>query len=332
MIKYKKNIFSLILAAAVLSVSLTACGEEGEEMVVFTTPIPENVVFTVEDTECTRAQMKLLMLSNRDTYGDIYGVDLTETSNMRTETELLSYIRDMTLSQMVRLCVMNEIAADYDVELSDIDRSVASSAAVELVTKLSEETIEYLDITIDEIARMYEILAVSDKLYEAVTKDVSTEVSDDESRVVRVRQIYVQDEEKAKAAGKEIASGADFAVTAASYNEAEEVSLNVYRGDFSEDIEKVIFSLDDGETSSRIDASDGYYYFYCVSKYDPELSEAHKKVISDNRLKDTFDAVYKSYEKKVDRRLIEERWATVDITDADAFDAVEFYPVYDRYF
>ena len=319
--------------AVVLSSSfLAGCGEEGEEIVVFTTPIPENVVFTVEDTECTKAQLKLLMLSNRDTYGDIYGIDISETANMRTEAELLSYIRDLTLSQWVKICVMNEIAADYDIELSDIDRSVASSAAVELVTRLSEVTIEFLNITIDEIAQMYELLAVSDKVYETITKNISTEVSDDESRVLRIRQIFVQEEDKAAAGAAELENGADFAVTAASYNEADEISLNVYRGDFSEDIEKVLFALNDDEMSARIDASNGYYFFYCVSKYDEELSEANKKVISDNRQREAFDKVYKEYEKKVDRRLIEERWAAVDITDADGFGATDFYPVYDRYF
>ncbi|MBR4184076.1 MAG: peptidyl-prolyl cis-trans isomerase [Lachnospiraceae bacterium] len=332
MMKYYKRIPALFMAALVLAGSLTACAEEGEEIVVFTTPIPENVVFTVEDTECTKAQLKLLMLSNRDTYGDIYGIDVSEAAAMRTEAELSSYIRDLTLSQCARLCVMNEIASDYGIELSDIDRSVASSAAVELVTKLSEETIDYLDITIDEISKLYELLAVSDKVYEHITEGISTEVSDDEARVVRVRQIFVEDEDKAGKVGEELAAGADFAVTAASYNEADEITLEAYRGDFTEDIEKVIFALDDGEVSDRVDASGGYYYFCCVSKYDEELSEANKKSISDNRHKEAFDKVYDEYESRVDRRLIEERWATVDIKDAGAYSAEDFYPVYDRYF
>ena len=330
--KNKKRLLSCFMAVALLSTVLVSCGEEGEEIVVFTTPIPENVVFTVEDTECTKAQLKLLMLSNRDTYGDIYGIDVSEAANMRTGAELLSYIRELTLSQMVRMCVMKEIAVDYDIELSDIDRSVASSAAVELVTKLSEETIEYLGITIDEIAGMYELLAVSDKVYENITKNISTEVSDDESRVVKIRRIFVQEEDKAAAVAAELEAGADFAVTAASYNEAEEISMDVYRGDFSEEIENIIFSLDDDEMSGRVDASDGYYFFYCVSKYDEELSEANKKVISDSRQREAFDKVYAEYEKKVDRRLIEERWATVDINDAADYGAADFYAVYDRYF
>ena len=87
----KKRIFAFALALSLTAAGLFGCGEEGEEIVVFTTPIPDNVVFTVEETECTKAQLKLLMLSNRDTYGDVYGIDIAEGTNMRAEAELLNY-------------------------------------------------------------------------------------------------------------------------------------------------------------------------------------------------------------------------------------------------
>lgn len=79
--------------------------------------------------------------------------------------------------------------------------------------------------------------------------------------------------------------GDDFASVANNYNELSSIQTTVVRDELPKEVEEVAFNLDNGQTSSMIQAGKGFYFIKCLNKYNEELTEANKSNIVEKEKK-----------------------------------------------
>jgi foldase protein PrsA len=106
----------------------------------------------------------------------------------------------------------------------------------------------------------------------------------------------------------------------------------VARGDYPQEVENIVFNLDDGEVSEQIDADDGYYFIRCISRYEEELTEENKEIIRQRRQKEQFEDSYQEFVDAATFQLNESLWEEVTLDGLDNITTDSFFSVYDTYF
>ena len=92
--------------------------------------------------------------------------------------------------------------------------------------------------------KLFERYLLADKLYESLKTDVNQEVSDDEARVMRVKQIYITDQAKAQSYLTQLRVERILKTLAQTVNEADAVDITVNRSTFSDEIIQKIICID----------------------------------------------------------------------------------------
>ena len=111
-------------------------------------------------------------------------------------------------------------------------------------------------------------------LFDKLSEDLNTVISDDEARVVRLHRIALMrqqtaedgsavymdiDELKSKAdeIAEKLEAGEDFDTLAYAYNEGGQISVDMVKGVEAPEVESVCFALAEGEIISPLAMSDG---------------------------------------------------------------------------
>jgi foldase protein PrsA len=129
-----------------------------------------------------------------------------------------------------------------------------------------------------------------------------------------------------------LSQGEDFAAVANNYNELEAIQTTITRADIPDDVEEVVFAMDDDEISDMLTAENGYYFIKCLNKYDEELTEANKSNIVEQREKEAFDDVYNDYISFLDATLNEDVWENLSLKTDGSITTESFFSVYENYF
>ena len=201
------------------------------------------------------------------------------------DDSLVKYIKAVTMEELTQVVSMDLLAQSREVALSEDELSAISEAAAEYYASLSKEENTYLEVTESDISEYYQHYALAQKLYNSLTNSVNEEVSDDEARVIEIMQIFVADSTKASDVAAKLERGDDFASVANNYNELSSIQTTVARDELPKEVEEVAFNLDNGQTSSMIQAGKGFYFIKCLNKYNEELTEANKSNIVEKREK-----------------------------------------------
>ena len=122
-----------------------------------------------------------------------------------------------------------------------------------------------------------------------------------------------------KAKADEIQGMIDYGYTferlASTYTELDSYQVTFARGEYSKEIDEVVFNLDTDEVSTAISADGGYYFFQCLDKYNEELSEANKEVIIEKRRQQVLEDIVKDLEEKNFSNMNTNLWDNIVFTD-----------------
>ena len=161
---------------------------------------------------------------------------------------------------------------------------------------------------------------------------VDEEVSEDEARVMEAFVLYVSDEKMAEEIQGMIDYGYTFERLASTYTELDSYQVTFARGEYSSDIDKVVFNLDTDEVSGAIPADNGYYFFQCLDKYNEELSEENKKVIIEKRRKQVLDDIVTDLEEKYFSDMNVNLWDSIVFTDDTTdLESATFFATLNKY-
>ena len=158
------------------------------------------------------------------------------------------------------------------------------------------------------------------------------EVSDDEARIIELDQIFVEEETLAQELKSRLDNGEDFETLAANYSKASKVTVNVARGEKSQEYEDVAFDLDNEEISDVFAADGGYYILKCLNTYLPDESEANKEKVARQEKQTRFQAIYDELMADTISEYQERLWEKTDLTDYEDVKTNTFFKVYESYF
>ena len=316
--------------AAVLAIGSSGC-RVGDDEVTISRGMADDEVFLIDGKVCTLPVMKLLLLNNMNLHGESYGIDLLQNEDLKVQKKFEQYIKKISMDEMAQVYSMVALANEQSVTLTDEEKELAQWAGEDCFKSLSEKEVSYLDITQEEIQDLYEKYALADKLYQSIVMDVNEEVSDDEARIMEVRQIFTSSEEQAQKALAELEADTEFSTVAANYNEADEIALTLQRGVLPEAAEAVVFSMEDGEISDLVETDAGYYIFYCDNKYDEEQTQIHKQDIVEKRKQAAFHTVYDPFVETVNSKLNEGVWSDISIREMEQYSFDGFDVIYEKY-
>lgn len=330
----KRKFITLFLAVTLFSTTLTGCTIGNTEIVLNTNYVGRNHVFSINGSKCTKEEARLYLCNYQNIYGYAYGLNLWEYdySQMEEGTTLEDYVKDVTLSELVNIMCMEQLAEKQEITLTEEELKKVAEAADEYYESLSREEISYIGLDKNELKEFYEKYAIAQKLYNTLTQGINEEVSDDEARVIRIQQIYVKSEETAALIQQKLENGESFTTLASNYNEADVIEKNLARDVYPEAVDDVVFNLENGEESAIISTEDGYYFIKCLNKYDEDLTEANKENIIIKRRKEQYDDKFMEFVESSQFELNEKVWESIEVDTSGNITTNSFFEVYDKYF
>ncbi|HCM91151.1 MAG TPA: peptidylprolyl isomerase [Lachnospiraceae bacterium] len=339
------------LTLLILSVlALAGCGKEKKTEIVLTTDFEEGEVFRIENMSCYEPEVMVYLVNSENLYDTIFGADIWQIPIDGTTLE--NKYKDTILARLAQIKVMNLMAADQDFKLNDDDVLRVKSAARDYYASLNPVEREVMKVDEDTLYNIYYEFATADKLYHDMTDKIEPEISDDEARIVTVRDILIKTY-KPSAAGtvsynraerdeayerilnikNRLDEGADFDVIAESTeNEDERIEYSFGRGVMPASYEEAAFSLVVGEISDIVETDYGYHILKCITAYDPEETDKNREIIIKKKKQEAFNKMYDDYLQNINSNLNADLWDTIAYAKSDAVTTTTFFDVYDTYF
>ena len=331
-------------------ISLAGCRKEKKTEIVLTTDFEEGEVFRIEKMSCYEPEVMVYLVNSENLYDTIFGADIWQIPIDGTTLE--NKYKDTILARLAQIKVMNLMAADQDFKLNDDDELRVKSAARDYYASLNPVEREVMKVDEDTLYNIYYEFATADKLYHDMTDKIEPEISDDEARIVTVRDILIKtykpsavgtvsynraerDEayERILSIKNRLDEGADFDVIAESTeNEDERVEYSFGRGVMPEAYEEAAFSLIVGEISDIVETEYGYHILKCITAYDPEETDKNREIIIKKKKQEAFNKMYDDYLANINSNLNGDLWDTIAYNKSDAVTTTSFFDVYDTYF
>ncbi len=317
---------------------------------IFVKELTQDEVFKINDSICTLAEARIFLTNIQCQYESVYDSNMWEEKCGDITIE--EYVKKTVVSELAQIKSMALFAKEYKIELTEDEKNTINKAAKEYFDSLNEQEISCMGITQEDVASAYSDYLLASKVYSSLTTETDTEVSDDEARVITIQQIVINkyhldeagnkviatDEEKQEAYNKaqtvleKAQSNEDFVTLAENYSNNEVCELSTGRGQMAENVENVIFNMENDNLSGIIETDDGYYIIKCINSYDMEATDANKKVIIEQRKTKAFDDAYEVFVNGLVSEFNDELWETVTFENNENVKTVNFFDIYNKYF
>lgn len=304
-----------LLGCLILSVFLlTSCNPFSEKGVTvhgttfyFTQGIDDTAVMKNGEFSLNEGQLCLLLNSVRKGYSDILTADIWE---MEIEGRTFSdYVEEAVQDMAARLLLVNMLADQKGITLTEQEQEAVSARAEEFYEERADE-LSY--ISKGDTEKLFLMLVLSDKTYDELTKNVNTEISMDEARIIKIQYIYSRDSiKKLQNAMEELEEGYEFLTVAAKYSDSQEYTAEIGRGEMISEFEETAFNLDEGQVSGIFACDNGYYIIKCVNDNVEDKAEAQKEKILQNRREEQFKSFLNAFAKNAYLYFDEEKWRDI---------------------
>lgn len=346
-LKYiKKRTAVICLALSMTMTSLTGCGNDTK--LVFTTGLSGNQLFKIGAATCTMPEVMVYLTTFYNQYADTYGQEMWHYDFGGVSLE--EHVKDVVLSKMAQIKIMNLMAKERDITLDAEESQKVLAAAECYYEALSEELKKREDITKETVEMVYREYTLAHKVYTYITEAADMEISDDEARTVTVQEIYLktwkakdgekismtEDEKlqvvkKGKQILERIDAGEDFSVIAAEVSDDKQLVKNYAREDVENSLEEILFSMDEGEISHMLEASDGYYIVKCISTMDYEATQENKLVLAEKRKKEAFSKAYAEIAQNTHSQFRDKQWEKLTLSEEIHGTEANFFEIYEEY-
>lgn len=326
----KKRIVSLVMAAALLTASVTGCKEEplnGNEVVAEygDKQIPLSVAEFYARYE--QAQYETYYMSY---YGEnMWELEVQDGKNYEES------VKDSILSAIQLMYVLEDHMAEYQVEFTAEEEAAIEEAAKTFVESNDEEALATVFGTEDTVKEVFRLFTIQAKMHDAVIQDVDTVVSDEEAAQKTMEYVFfpyeVTDQEgkitqlteEEKEALKETADKMHEDVKSGkkTFKEAAE-EAEVEASTLSFDVESVVPNVElvkaadtlaeGGLTEVIVDEENGCYMAQVTSVFDRAATEQKKLSIVEERQSEYFNEICTKWLDETELTVHEDIWDRVD--------------------
>ena len=312
-----KKLIAWVLTGT-MALSVAGCSTSGSDLAA----LDKDTIITAGEYEISAAQAKVFLLNNTNIYGNGYGIDITEQSDDDTFD---TYVKDATFSLLKRTAALCSIANEQGETITSSQQEEAEKLAGEYYASLSENEIEYTGITEDEVEKLYEYYILGNQIYNDIKSTVSEDVSADDAKVIKVYQIFVEDEDSVKSVEKDLKKGEKFINVALEYSEASEVSVEVDKYDIPTEAVEKVFALEEDERTDAIQTSDGYYFYYCVDNSMKAETKENKSEIYQERVEEAVDEKCDSVYSQETYSEDLEKWEKISVPKGEGISSDTFF-------
>lgn len=322
------KIIGTILVLAVIALIIFLKTAVGKKSIYISTGFEKDVMIKVDQTTTSRLEVMLHLTDLVNEYEELFGQDVwSETMNGLTFDQ---YVIDQIRSKLTRIKCMNQEAARRGIVLSNQEELNITKAAAEYVASVEKESVKKYGITEKDVQEAFRAMLLSEKLFDDMTYEVDTEISEDEARVITIQYIRTDSMEQAGAVKNRLSSGESFAALIKE-NNPYEYTYELRRGEMEEAFEEAAFNLVTGETSDIVQTGSGYYIIMCVNEYDKVKTAANKEqMIKDSKLA-MFNQKFEPYEADLYAEYNEKLWEKISLDDRIKA-GVSFSEIYAKYF
>lgn len=355
-----KNTFRRTIVGALSGLLLMGC-------LTGCAPSESTTVATVGDEKLSYGEANFYsryMQSTYESYASYLGYDAEGFWNMSPDgvETMVDSVKGNLQEEMEEMLVCYQNAEAYDVSLSDEEIAEIEAAADAFIEANSEETLEFMSASKENIVKMLSMISTQDKVYDAIVADVSDVVTDEEA--MQKAMLYVafpyttstnsingnanSDElaqitdaltgamteaneedikEKAEAFVKDMKDMSEEEIKEA----AEELGASAINRTFDADDEfpqaelcAEAFGLKEGEVTKlyKNEEAGTFYAAKLLSEFDEEATENQKTTIVNQRLSDTYAAALEAMKEGMNIDWNEKAWDAIDFLTGGVSTAV----------
>lgn len=342
------------VASASVMLLLCGCGMPGTEQttVPSATPYPTGVsseklsqmtreerfaqtVMRVGGLEVSYGEVVLYMQSTKEEVETLYGNEVWNYALDKDGTTYAKKLKDELLEQIIYTKVVCAQAERLGISLSEDELLDVDEYTAVYLDNFTQSELDYYGITKAQVEAIYRDNLLATKIYESLTLNVDTDVTDEEARQAVLYSMFLakyrieedgtrttlrEEElqllrERAEQLAAEAEQTEDFYTFAKEHTEStESVEMTVGRGELHEPLEKVAFALQEGELGGLVETEEGYFLLYCKTYQEEDATEQKKIDIILERQEKAFSENYAIWEAEtevwVDRLL----WDSIDLT------------------
>lgn len=295
------------------------------------------LMLMVGDTKVYYSEAMMYMLTTADKYEGEYGKSIWNAKFSSGGDNFGNIIKNEVINHICELKIIREQAPKEvpKVSLSEEEQAQAKSYASEHFKQMSDQVKQTYRITEQLLQQMYEDNLLADKMFETKTINVNAEVSDEESKQIKIQDIFIKNynldssdhkvalsaEDKKAATQKmqtllqQAKETDDFRALAQANTQGEKVEYtfgnNSIPTEFNETLKDAAFALKTGQLSTVITTPDGWHILYCVSDFDKDATLQAKESIIDQRRSDMFIQLYKKWSSGYEFVVNHKAWESI---------------------
>ena len=340
-----KKIAGLLLAGVMGTASLTGCSG--------TIDGTKPLITCGEDT-VTVGTGNLMLRMNQATMlsyysmmgGSTTGIWDQDAGNDKTYGETT---RDDVISNLETMVLLKQHAGDYDVEVTDEEKTKIEEAAKAFMEANTEETINTLSVSQSDVENLLTLYTYQSKMYEPMTADVDTNVEDEEAAQSKITYCRVDtsdtqnedgtttaltDEEKQvkkdqaqavldKLQASEDPATADMDALAKEVNEDLSAVDNTFDDEdtlLDDKLKEAAKTLQDGQVYDQVvEGENAYFVVRMDSVLDREATDQEKENIVSERKQEAYDKLLEQWTEDADITVNEKEWKKATLTDTEQY-------------
>jgi foldase protein PrsA len=239
--------------------------------------------------------------------------------------------KEEIMNMITQTKIISSKASEYNVVLTEEEENSIRVNAANFLEGITDEDKLLYGFTEEVVENFYRDNKLYERVYDAATMNVNTDVSNEDAKQIKIQYIYVptvtEDEqgvvtpfseaEKVNALkkAKELLENAketdNFLQFAESNSSKEEVEKTFGKADKGISFSEEAFKLKTGELSDIVKTDEGYYILYCVSDYDEDATLEKKESIIATRQNKSFQNLFKEWSSKEEVKIKEKVWSTI---------------------
>lgn len=300
----------------------------------------DEIMVTVGNIDVSYSEAMIYLRTAQKIYETEFGNEVWGFDVYGNGTTIGSVLKQEVLDQIIQLEVINMVANEDGIALNDDEMLEVRNSASDFMKNISENDRLKYGITEELAVKVFATNLVAKKLYETVTIDVDTEVTDEEAQQCKIQKIFIKTygmdskgnrtelrdselaeiRERVETLHAQALETTDFYSLAESNSDEDTIEYVVGRGELDEKEEEVAFSLKDGEVSDIIQNEDGYVIIYCVDSYDEDATLQVKEEIIEQRRSDLFVELYSEWYSKYEVKVNMNLWNKLELAPLEEVD------------